>query len=65
MENPLTARITASFQAAAETVQQLLTTRDQAGFARMFDEVRAFFGAFSEEATEKSKFMIDRLVERS
>ena len=65
MENPLTERITESFRAAAETVHQLLTTRDQAGFARMFDEVRAFFGSFSEEATEKSKFMIDRLVERS
>jgi hypothetical protein len=31
----------------------------------MFAEVRAFFGDFSEEATEKSQFMIDRLVERS
>lgn len=65
MENPRTEQITAAFRSAAETVQSLLLTRDQAGFAAMFDEVRAFFGAFSDEATEKSKFMIDRLVERS
>jgi chorismate mutase/prephenate dehydrogenase len=65
MENPQTGRITSTFRAAAETVSALLAERDQVGFARMFEEVRAFFGAFSEEATEKSKFMIDRLVERS
>jgi chorismate mutase/prephenate dehydrogenase len=65
MENPLTGAITEAFRGAAETVQTLLRERDQVGFARMFEEVRAFFGEFSEEATEKSKFMIDRLVERS
>jgi chorismate mutase / prephenate dehydrogenase len=65
MENPRTEQITAAFLDAAQVVQQLLVTRDQAGFARMFDEVRAFFGTFSDEAAEKSKFMIDRLVERS
>ncbi|MDB4989597.1 MAG: Prephenate dehydrogenase, partial [Myxococcaceae bacterium] len=65
MENPLMEQIASTFREAAATVHQLLSTRDQAGFAAMFDEVRAFFGEFSEEATEKSKFMIDRLVERS
>ena len=65
MENPLMERVTDAFRSAAETLQTLLRSRDQAGFARMFDEVRAFFGTFSEEATEKSKFMMDRLVERS
>jgi chorismate mutase/prephenate dehydrogenase len=65
MENPRTQQITDAFLEAANTVRQLLVERDQLGFARMFDEVRAFFGAFSDEATEKSKFMIDRLVERS
>lgn len=65
MENPLTAHVTQTFRDAAAAVQTLLQARDQAGFSRMFDEVRAFFGDFSEEATEKSKFMIDRLVERS
>jgi chorismate mutase/prephenate dehydrogenase len=65
MENPRTGAVTEAFRNAAETVQKLLMERDQVGFARMFEEVRAFFGEFSEEATEKSKFMIDRLVERS
>jgi chorismate mutase/prephenate dehydrogenase len=65
MENPRTGAVTEAFRNAAETVQKLLVERDQVGFARMFEEVRAFFGEFSEEATEKSKFMIDRLVERS
>jgi hypothetical protein len=27
--------------------------------------VRAFFGEFAHEATEQSRFLIDRLVERS
>ncbi len=65
MENPLTESVTSSFRRAAEAIQELLRTRDQAGFARMFEEVRAFFGPFSEEANEKSKFLIDRVVERS
>ena len=65
MENPLSARVTDAFCEAASAVRDLLRGHDQAGFARMFEEVRAFFGDFSEEATEKSKFMIDRLVERS
>jgi chorismate mutase / prephenate dehydrogenase len=65
MENPRTAQVTETFIEAAEAVQRLLRERDQAGFASMFDEVRAFFGTFSDEATEKSKFMMDRLVERS
>jgi chorismate mutase/prephenate dehydrogenase len=65
MENPRTQQITEAFIAAANSVQALLLSRDQAGFAAMFEEVRGFFGAFSAEATEKSKFMIDRLVERS
>jgi prephenate dehydrogenase len=65
MENPLTREVTDAFRSAAEAIATMLEQRDQAAFAAMFDEVRAFFGDFSEEASEKSKFMIDRLVERS
>lgn len=65
MGNPLTEQVTSTFGAAAETIRRMLRDRDQAAFARMFDEVRAFFGEFSAEATEQSKFMMDRLVERS
>jgi chorismate mutase/prephenate dehydrogenase len=65
MSNPLTGQVTGTFAEAAEAIRRMLTERDQATFARMFDEVRAFFGEFSTEATEQSKFMMDRLVERS
>jgi chorismate mutase/prephenate dehydrogenase len=65
MMNPMTAQVTEAFRAAAEALRSVLLARDQRGFAAMFGEVRAFFGDFMGEATEKSKFMIDRLVERS
>jgi chorismate mutase/prephenate dehydrogenase len=65
MTNPMTAQVTEAFRAAADALRSVLVSRDQRGFAAMFDEVRAFFGDFMGEATEKSKFMIDRLVERS
>jgi len=65
MNNPLTARVTDAFREAADAVGKMLLARDQGAFVRMFEEVRAFFGDFSDEATEKSRFMMDRLVERS
>jgi chorismate mutase/prephenate dehydrogenase len=65
MMNPLTARVTRAFRDAALAIESALVTRDQAAFAGVFDEVRGFFGEFIAEATEQSKFMIDRLVERS
>jgi chorismate mutase/prephenate dehydrogenase len=65
MTNPLTAEVTETFRAAVDSLREILLARDQGGFAAVFSEVRAFFGDFMSEATEKSKFMIDRLVERS
>lgn len=65
MENPRTHEVTDAFRRAAETLQHVLTTRDQAAFERVFHEVRAFFGEFSAEATEQGGYLIDRLVERS
>lgn len=65
MNNPLTEQVTDTFQCAAEAIRDMLVQRDQAAFAAMFEEVRRFFGDFSHEATEKSSFMMDRLVERS
>lgn len=64
MNNPLSAKVTQGFQEAVEAVRTILVERDQAAFERMFEEVRAFFGDFSAEATERSRFMMDRLVER-
>lgn len=65
MNNPLTAQVTGAFRDAADAVGKMLLEKDQVAFVRMFEEVRAFFGDFSDEATEKSRFMMDRLVERS
>jgi chorismate mutase/prephenate dehydrogenase len=65
MRNPATAQITAQFRRAADELAEILETRDQARFEAMFREVRAFFGEFAQEATEQSRFLIDRLVERS
>jgi chorismate mutase/prephenate dehydrogenase len=65
MRNPATAEVTAQFQSAAREVAEILATSDQQRFDAMFQEVRAFFGDFAREATEESRFLIDRLVERS
>ena len=65
MLNPETASVTAAFREAATELAEILARRDQAAFDRLFDEVRAYFGEFSAEATEQSSFLIDRLVERS
>jgi chorismate mutase / prephenate dehydrogenase len=65
MENPRTHEVTQAFRAAAASVQEILDDRDQAGFQRLFEEVRAFFGAFTKEASEQGAFLIERVVERS
>jgi chorismate mutase/prephenate dehydrogenase len=65
MRNPATGEVTAEFQRAAREVAEILASHDQQRFDAMFREVRAFFGEFAQEATEQSRFLIDRLVERS
>ncbi len=65
MLNPDTQNVTAAFRRAADELSEILQSRDQARFSRMFDEVRAYFGGFAAEATEQSSFMIDRLIERT
>ncbi len=65
MRNPRTAEVTAAFQAAAGELADVLASGDQARFAAIFDEVRAYYGEFGREAVEQSSFLIDRLVERS
>jgi chorismate mutase/prephenate dehydrogenase len=65
MRNPATREVTAQFRHAAQELSEILENKDQARFEAVFHEVRAFFGEFAEEATEQSRFLIDRLVERS
>ncbi len=65
MLNPETSKVTDAFEAAAREVGAILGAGDQARFDGVFDEVRAYFGDFTEEALEQSGFLIDRLVELS
>lgn len=65
MLNPDSKHVTEAFRAAAATIAQVLEARDQPAFDRIFADVRAFFGEFTEEALEQSGFLIDRLVELS
>lgn len=65
MRNPMTSHATQAFREAAEELSDILETRDQQRFTAMFEEVRRFFGDFTDEALEQSSFLIDRLVERS
>jgi chorismate mutase/prephenate dehydrogenase len=64
MRNPRTPEVTAALQAAAQEVAEVLAAGDQARFAALFEEVRRYFGAFTEEATVQSGVLIDRVVER-
>lgn len=65
MLNPGTKTVTSAFLSAANELSEILASRDQARFDRMFDEVREYFGGFTAEAVEQSSFLIDRLIERT
>ena len=65
MRNPRTADITAAFGQSVHDVADILARGDQAAFARLFADVREFFGDFTAEALEQSSFLIDRIVERN
>ena len=65
MLNPASGRVIELFRRSAADLAGILATQDQAAFDRLFEEVRAFFGEFTEEALDQSGFLIDRLVELS
>ena len=65
MRNPRTGEVTAAFRAAAAELAGVLASGDRARFDAMFDEVRGFFGGFTDEALAQSRHLIDRIVERS
>ena len=65
MRNPRTGEITRAFADATHDLATVLADGDQVAFDAMFAEVRAFFGAFTDEALEQSSFLIDRIVERA
>ncbi len=63
MENPRRSEITRAFKASVIELAEILDAKDLSRFRAMFDEVRAFFGPFTDEALEQSRHLIDRLVE--
>jgi chorismate mutase/prephenate dehydrogenase len=65
MSNPRTHEVCEAFMAAAHELQQATESRNREGFARVFEEVRDYFGPFTERALQQSDFLIDRLVERT
>ncbi len=65
MLNPETPKVTAGFLEAAREMAEILESQDQGRFDAVFGEVRAFFGSFTDEALEQSRFLIDRLIELS
>lgn len=65
MRNPRTHEVTRAFRNASNDIATILADGNQAEFDAMFREVREFFGAFTDEALEQSKFLIDRIVERA
>jgi chorismate mutase/prephenate dehydrogenase len=65
MLNPDSQRVVDEFCNAATDLAKILATGDQEAFDQVFADVRAFFGDFTEEALERSGFLIDRLVELS
>ncbi|MHC4696506.1 MAG: bifunctional chorismate mutase/prephenate dehydrogenase [Planctomycetota bacterium] len=65
MSNTATAEVTAAFAEAAAKIQQVVAAKDHDAFEAMFNDVRGFFGPFTDQALEQSSFLIDRLVERA
>lgn len=65
MRNPGTGAVTTAFLDATEELKSVLANGDQRAFSALFEDVRAFFGDFTEVALEQSSFLIDRIVERT
>lgn len=65
MRNPLKDRVTGAFMDAAAELADVIRRGDQKRFEALFEDVRTFFGEFTQEALVQSSFLIDRLVERS
>ena len=65
MRNPQSGVVTSAFRDAADELRAIIASGDQAAFSALFDDVRGFFGAFTDEAVEQSSFLIDRIVERT
>jgi chorismate mutase/prephenate dehydrogenase len=65
MANPETPAVTAAYIEVAEALRKIATEQDREAFKQTFDEVRVYFGDFTEQAMAQSDFLIDRIVERT
>lgn len=65
MSNPQTREMTCAFRDAADELDGILASGDSDAFRRVFEDVHAYFGDFTDQALDQSSFLIDRLVERS
>ncbi len=63
MRNPESAAVMKAFAASAAELAEVIEAKDQARFRGIFEEVRGYFGDFTDEALEQSRFLIDRLIE--
>ncbi|MAI67724.1 MAG: bifunctional chorismate mutase/prephenate dehydrogenase [Phycisphaerae bacterium] len=64
MSNPETQTVLDALSEAGNELREVVVTKDKETFRKIFEEVHAHFGDFSEQALEQSSFLIDRLVER-
>jgi chorismate mutase/prephenate dehydrogenase len=64
MNNPETKIVLDALSNAGNELRDVVLTKDKETFRKIFEEVHAHFGDFSEQALEQSSFLIDRLVER-
>jgi chorismate mutase/prephenate dehydrogenase len=65
MRNPRGGEVTRAFGDAASDLAKIIADGNRAAFDAVFAEVRDFFGPFTTEALEQSRFLIDRIVERA
>lgn len=65
MSNDAAPGVIAAFSQAAATLGEISARGDRDAFAAMFEEVRRYFGPFTDRALEQSDFLIDRVVERA
>jgi len=65
MLNPDTGKVTDTFVRAAEELRQVTGAQDRDGFRQTFEQVRRFFGDFTDQAVQQSDFLVDRVVERT
>ncbi len=64
MSNPQTREVTAAFVRAASEHEKVVRSGDRNAVTSLFEQVRSYFGDFTDHALEQSSYMIDRLVER-